>query len=655
MTDVDPVRELLSRLPGHRQAGEGKYIAKCPAHDDGSPSLTIARGDDGRALVNCHAGCTPQAICAAVGMTLSQLFAPKDRPRMNGNHNGHAGAGGAKPKPKPNAQQGKVVAVYDYVDAEGDVLYQKVRYEPKNFSQRRPLPNGGYTFTLGDVQRVLYRQPELNDADFDALVYFVEGEKAVDRLRAEGLVSTCTCDGAGKWRDEYTEGFRDRHVAILADNDDAGRNHAEMAAGKLAGVAASVRIVQLPGLPEKGDAFDYLSAGHSAAELTSVAMSTPLHGQAANALTIRCVTELLEAHPTQRPPIIRGLIREGDTLNLVSGPKTFKSHTVMSLILCVVFGRLWLDTFEVKQGRVLLLDNELYGDTIADRVRAVAAGMGIDPADAAGRFDVVSLRGNLQSLLELESFFRSIEPGKYTLICIDAMYRFLPPEEGAENSNAIMTSIYNTLDRHAMRLRCGFIVVHHTSKGVQGAKSITDVGAGAGAQSRAADAHMVIRPHQEDGCVVIEAEVRTFRKPDPVTLRWDYPVWRVDTTLDPNLLQTERGRGGRPRKEEQVTTKPERITYTPETFTTAFVTAEAKPAKLIEAKAVSAGLAKSTANTLLLLAADMKLVHRHAKKGDNKTYFATSEPTLLDDVCVSPRPPVPPMGKRRRKRRSPGK
>ena len=62
-----PVDRLLAKLPDAKQAGKG-WSARCPAHEDGRASLSIAEGDDGRALVHCHAGCTADAICAAVGL-----------------------------------------------------------------------------------------------------------------------------------------------------------------------------------------------------------------------------------------------------------------------------------------------------------------------------------------------------------------------------------------------------------------------------------------------------------------------------------------------------------------------------------------------------------------------------------------------------------
>jgi DNA primase len=111
------------------------------------------------------------------------------------------------------------------------------------------------------TQLVLYRLPELLAADPAIPVYILEGEKDVDRLRALGMVGTCNPMGAGKWRKEYESHLQGKPVILLPDNDQAGRDHAQKIAINLNGVVASVKIVELPDLPEKGDLSDWLDAG----------------------------------------------------------------------------------------------------------------------------------------------------------------------------------------------------------------------------------------------------------------------------------------------------------------------------------------------------------------------------------------------------------
>jgi len=252
-----PVERLLAKLPDAKRSGKG-WSARCPAHDDRRASLSIAEGDDGRALVKCHAGCTVDAICAAVGLRVADLMPTADswmtpnKPRAQGSQNGER----------------RVVATYDYRDEAGKVLFQAVRYVPKDFKQRRPKPGGGWDWSVKGVRVVPYRLPELL-AEPTKPVFVVEGEKDADNLATIGLLATCNAGGAEKWTAAHSEHLRGRNVLIIADNDKPGRDHAQQVAQSLHGIATSVRIIELPGLPDKGDVTDWLDA-HDAAEPDAV-------------------------------------------------------------------------------------------------------------------------------------------------------------------------------------------------------------------------------------------------------------------------------------------------------------------------------------------------------------------------------------------------
>jgi 5S rRNA maturation endonuclease (ribonuclease M5) len=163
------------------------------------------------------------------------------------------------------------VAVYDYADERGRLLYQQCRTEPKSFFTRRPDGSGGFVNGLNGARRVPYRLRDLIEADPVLTLFVVEGEKDADRLRSLGLLATTNAGGAGKWRDEYSEPLRDRSVVILPDNDEPGRKHAAQVARSLKGIAASVKVVELPNLPGKGDVSDWLDAGGSVGLLHELA------------------------------------------------------------------------------------------------------------------------------------------------------------------------------------------------------------------------------------------------------------------------------------------------------------------------------------------------------------------------------------------------
>jgi predicted P-loop ATPase len=148
-----------------------------------------------------------------------------------------------------------------------------VRYQTKDFRQRRPDGNGGYIWSLGDTRRVLYRLPEVLSADE---VVIVEGEKDADRLCKAGFVATTSPQGAQFWRDELAVSLAGRRVAVIPDNDEAGRKHAQVvaAAARKHG-AASVKLLDLGVQKKGGDASDWLDAGHTADELRDLIAKAP--------------------------------------------------------------------------------------------------------------------------------------------------------------------------------------------------------------------------------------------------------------------------------------------------------------------------------------------------------------------------------------------
>jgi len=170
-----------------------------------------------------------------------------------------------EPAPSGAAPEHKIVATYGYTDEIGELLFQVVRLEPKTFRQRRPNGMGGWTWSVKGTRIVPYRLPEVLDAiAAEETIFIVEGEKDVERLRAAGLGATCNPMGAGKWRDEFAQYFQGARVVIIPDNDNAGRAHAEMVGSSLLPVAGYVLMLELPGLPPKGDVSDWLDAGGSA-------------------------------------------------------------------------------------------------------------------------------------------------------------------------------------------------------------------------------------------------------------------------------------------------------------------------------------------------------------------------------------------------------
>jgi 5S rRNA maturation endonuclease (ribonuclease M5) len=254
-TALDRVVEALERH-GQRVDGHGQQRnAQCPVHDDHRPSLSI-KYVGGCILLNCHRECDRGEIVATLGLTWPDLF---DTPRERDP---------GEWTPWRDRCRCIPVAWYPYTDKHGELLYQHVRGEHKEFAFRRPdsSSRSGWKWNLDGVRRVLYRLPELLAMPADGAVFLTEGEKDADALRAAGEVATCTDSGAltgqgGKsWRSEWTEALAGREVLIVADRDRAGREHAWIVYNAIKDATRFAWIVQAA---EGKDAADHLAAGQS--------------------------------------------------------------------------------------------------------------------------------------------------------------------------------------------------------------------------------------------------------------------------------------------------------------------------------------------------------------------------------------------------------
>ena len=176
--------------------------------------------------------------------------------------------------------------------------------------------------------------------------------------------------------------------------------------------------------------------------------------------------ELEAEHQQMNEPLIDGLARVGETINLIANPKIGKSWMVYDVALSVVTGKDWLG-FNTKQGKVLLVDNELHPPTLAQRIQWVAEAMELEGSGWKQDFEVWPLRGNLKSLQELTiDINEACSKGDFKLIILDAKYRFANTE-GDENSNTAEAKFYNEIDRVAEMTGAAILLVHHATKGGQ--------------------------------------------------------------------------------------------------------------------------------------------------------------------------------------------
>jgi hypothetical protein len=403
--------------------------------------------------------------------------------------------------------------------------------------------------------------PRADDAERYILGCFVRFPERADEVLATQLRST---DFVDPLHQKLFQAFIDQHVRGGIDPVLVGRQ--TDSAGELLILAENVTTsVHVPAEAAKIIETRRKRQLH---QIVEAAGEAALNGQASsdvfNALTADLVdfrqereatepqwkflfSDLRTKFPTLNQPLIDGVCRLCEVVNIISVSKAGKSWLAYYLALCIIIGRNVFERFATTPGRILFIDNELHPCTIAYRIPQVAAAMGIDPSEYEPDLEVWPMRGKLPSLADLEQLLLDTEPGTYAAIIYDAKYRFITDGE-SENDNAAETRFYNRIDRIAAHTGATQILIHHSSKGSQSDKRVTDVGAGAGAQSRAADVHCVLREHETEGVMVLEVAVRSFAPVAPIPLRWCFPLWLPADDIDPTQLK---GRGTKQEERQQ--------------------------------------------------------------------------------------------------------
>lgn len=258
--------------------------------------------------------------------------------------------------------------------------------------------------------------------------------------------------------------------------------------------------------------------------------------------------ELLRDYQDLREPIIDQLLRRSEVMNIVAAPKTNKSWMALNIAMNTIMASKLFNSFACTPGRVLIIDNELHPDTLSYRLRVVAEAYGVLPERAAQLIDFLLIRDEdrLIDLDELESYIVDILPRTYAVVIMDAFYRFYPAKFD-ENSNAEMARLYHKVDKYASHLDSGMILIHHTSKGTQMGRAVTDVGAGAGTQTRACDTHLVLRHNEEENVTIVDAVARSFKPIASFAAKFKFPRWEIATGVDVEELKqktTAKANGG---------------------------------------------------------------------------------------------------------------
>lgn len=513
------ITSILERLQGVKKSGSG-WTARCPAHDDKNPSLAISEGADGKILLKCHAGCDTRNVCAALNIKPADLFPERDK------------------------TQWRIAATYDYKDAKGKLLFQVCRLDPKDFRQRKPDATAldGWTWNTRGVEKVLFRLPEtLADIQSGRFIFVTEGERDVLAMVKHGFSATTNPGGAGKWQDSYGETLRGANVVIVADKDAAGRAHAQLVAGKLHGMAKSVRVLELPGEKVK-DAADFFNAGGDAGQIGELVDKTPewTPGSAdINGLpAIENAANLLADDEIKLPPeIIEGVLHQGLKCIIGSGSKDRKTWILLDAALSIASGKpFW--KWNTKQGRVLYVNFEIPTPFLKSRIRTLAQSRKI--TDTSG-LDTWNLRGHAAPFHKLLPEMKArIRPGAYSAIFVDPIYKGLGGRD--ENSAGDIGELCNELERLAVATGAAIVFAAHYSKGNQAGKESIDRIGGSGVFGRDADSIITLTKHETEGAYTVELTLRNLPEQPAFVVQWDFPLMRETPELDPGDLKQAGGR-----------------------------------------------------------------------------------------------------------------
>jgi hypothetical protein len=355
-------------------------------------------------------------------------------------------------------QARKVVATYDYRDEQDTLLYQVLRYDPRGFVQRRPDGNGGWSWDLEDVRRVLYRLPEILS---QSVVYIAEGEKDVEKLWALGIPATTNPHGAGNWREEYSQCLAGKNVVILPDNDEPGEQHALAVARSLLPIATAVKIVRLPGLPQKGDVSDWLETGHTKEELATVVQATPIlkpedvgteQKPQSNGLALTRLGDLLNEPEEQVDWLVDKLLPASGFSLLVAKPKAGKSTLARNLALAVAQGK---DFFgkPTQHGPVIYFALEEKRSEVKKHFRDMGA------TGEEGIY-IFAASAPIDALQQIRAVAEEKKPA---LIIIDPLFRLTRVKDG--NDYAQVTAALEPLLVLARETGAHVLCVHHMGKG----------------------------------------------------------------------------------------------------------------------------------------------------------------------------------------------
>jgi hypothetical protein len=473
-------------LPEMVKAGRDEMKALCPFHKESSPSFNM---NCTTGVFYCH-GCEASGDIFTFYAKTHGLDVERDFSKVlagiaqDFNINEGNGGGGRKQTSRTStgstlstsSSKAALVCRYDYQDQGGALLYQIERLEPKSFRIRRP-DGSGWAYNAKGVRIIPYHFPQVLKA---TEIIVCEGEKDADNVAALGFTTTTNPYGAGKWPDDFGSYFAGKNVVLLPHNDDPGRAHMKKVEANLKGHAASIKWIDLPDLPDKGDVSDFITSSscrEEAIERLAVMIegagentSSTSTGEATSRKTspsifptgatvgITAADLMHKVFPEPRWAI-PGILPEG--LNLLAGkPKKGKSIFALNIGLSIALGGLALGKIQVEAGAVLYLALEDTQRRLKKRINQMLP-YANDWPDGL-RLVTEWPRMGSGGIEKLEAEIPTIE--NLRLVIIDTLGKFRKPVKANANLYADDYETVSQIKELADRAGVCILLIHHLRK-----------------------------------------------------------------------------------------------------------------------------------------------------------------------------------------------
>lgn len=383
-----------------------------------------------------------------------------------------------------NGRGGDNLITYDYEDASGKVVFQKVRacdkHGKKFFWLRRPDDHGGWIKGVKGVDTsLIYRKPDVIEAmALDRTILVVEGEKDCDKLWSLGVPATCNAHGAPdviknphpapKWKKEHSEQLRGADLVIVPDNDPSGRYHADSAASASRDIAKRVRLLDFaehwPTIPKGGDVSDYLDAGHGREQLDALINKAPdclpqaddEPRTATHSKNLLAYDEMIRLTPPAW--LVTNVLPQGGTAVLFGESNSYKSFIAIDLACCVALGIPWHGN-EAKQGNVIYVASDAPYGVATQRIPAWMAHHKIAPEKRGGIFlrPVPPLLDDPQSLATFQADIASVQP--VPLIVYDVLAGTM---KGSEKETDVIAAWVRVIGEIEAKFQCTQLFVTHS-------------------------------------------------------------------------------------------------------------------------------------------------------------------------------------------------